>query len=107
MVTSKELAASPRKSFYYYQRFALMAVRSGDYKLMLAAGPNAKQDQAMLYDVQHDPGETKEISAEHLGIVKQLQAIADQAREDLGDSRKDMNGKNRRQAAEAPDLKTP
>jgi arylsulfatase A-like enzyme len=107
MVTSKGPAASPRKWFYYYQRFALMAVRSGDYKLMLAAGPNAKQDQAMLYDVQHDPGETKEISAEHPEIMKQLQAIAEQAREDLGDSRKDMNGKNRRKAAEAPDVKVP
>lgn len=104
MMTSKDAAASPsspRESLYYYQRYALMAVRSGEWKLTLAAGPNAKEDQAILYDVQRDPGETKDVAADHPEIVKKLQALADEARQDLGDSRKEMEGKNRRPAATA------
>ncbi|MGB7161248.1 MAG: sulfatase [Tepidisphaeraceae bacterium] len=101
MMTSKEPVASPRDSFYYYQRFALIAVRSGDFKLVLAAGPNAKEDQAILYDVQRDPGETKDVAAENPEIIKKLAALAERAREDLGDSRKGMEGKNRRPPATA------
>jgi arylsulfatase A-like enzyme len=102
LLEAKPGVASPHESFYYYQRFALMAVRSGDWKLILAAKPEAKEDQAILYDVQHDPAETKDLAAEHPDLVKKLQGVADQAREDLGDSRKGMNGKNRRPPATAP-----
>jgi arylsulfatase A-like enzyme len=90
------------ESFYYYQRYALMAVRSGDWKLVLADKPADKQDTAILYDVQHDPGETKDLASEHPDLVKKLQGIADEARADLGDSRKGVNGKNRRAPATAP-----
>lgn len=99
LMTAKTGATSPRETFYYYQRDALMAVRAGDWKLILAAGPNAKADQIELYDVQHDPGETKELAAENPEVVKRLQSIADNARGDLGDSRKKIEGKNRRPAA--------
>lgn len=51
--------------------------------------------------MKSDPGETKDLSAEKPDIVKKLQALADKAREDLGDSRKDIEGKNRRPAAVA------
>ena len=101
MMTSKEPAASPRDTFYYYQRFALMAVRKGDWKLTLAGGPNQKVDKLELYDVKNDPGETKDLAAEKPELVKELQKVADEAREDLGDSRKDVEGKNCRPPAVA------
>jgi arylsulfatase len=46
--------------------------------------------------VQHDPGETKDLAAEKPEIVAKLQSIAEEARKDLGDSRKGVEGKNRR-----------
>jgi arylsulfatase A-like enzyme len=101
LMTSKEPAASPRDTFYYYQRFALMAVRKGDWKLTLAGGPNQKVDKLELYDVKNDPGERKDLAAEKPEIVKELQAVADEARADLGDSRKDTEGKSRRPPAVA------
>ena len=51
--------------------------------------------------MKNDPGETKNLAAEKPDIVKELQAVAEQAREDLGDSRKDTEGKNRRPPAVA------
>ncbi len=101
LMTGEDGATSPRESFYYYQRDALMAVRAGEWKLILADRPNQKIDKLELYDVKSDPGETKDLSAEKPDIVKKLQALADKAREDLGDSRKDIEGKNRRPAAVA------
>ncbi|MDQ3440279.1 MAG: sulfatase [Planctomycetota bacterium] len=91
------------RSFYYYQRDALLAVRHGDWKLTLAAGPNQKADKLELYDVKNDPGETKDLAAEKPEVVKELEAIAEKARQDLGDSRKGVEGKNRRPAAVASD----
>lgn len=39
-----------------------------------------------LYDVRSDPGETKDVSAQHPDVVKRLEALAEKARADLGDT---------------------
>ena len=39
-----------------------------------------------LYDLAHDIGETIDVSAQHPEIVKQLEAEAEKARVELGDS---------------------
>ena len=41
--------------------------------------------EAELYDLRQDIGETEEVSAQHPEVVARLMALADKAREDLGD----------------------
>ena len=44
-----------------------------------------KVEQA-LYDIESDPAETADLSAKHPQVVKQLQALAESVREELGDA---------------------
>jgi hypothetical protein len=62
----------------------------GDYK-------QATTDLA-LYDLAADIGESKNVAADHADVVARLQALAEAAREDLGDSLTKRTGKNRRPA---------
>jgi arylsulfatase len=39
-----------------------------------------------LYDLQNDPGESKNVAAEHADEVKRLQALGERMRDDLGDT---------------------
>jgi arylsulfatase A-like enzyme len=104
-------AKSPHEAFYYYWAYGLEAVQSGTWKLHLPhtyrslaspgkdgePGPykQATTDLA-LYNLAEDVGETKDVSAEHPEVVKRLQALAEKARADLGDSLTMREGKNRR-----------
>ena len=99
-------SAYDRLGFFYYHMHQLQAVRAGQWKLYLPL-ENKIQDlcgdyskvgkaEADLYDVQHDPAETTEVAAEHPGVVRTLLALADKAREDLGDW--DREGANQRPA---------
>ena len=38
-----------------------------------------------LYDLEQDPGETRNVAAANPEVVKKLQQLADKAREELGD----------------------
>jgi arylsulfatase len=40
----------------------------------------------VLYNLEDDPGETHDVAAAHPDVVKRLSALAEEAREDLGDS---------------------
>ncbi len=99
--------------FFYYHMQQLQAVRSGPWKLYLplekklsnlrgvlegCAGADAE-----LYDVRNDLGETQEVSARHPEVVEQLMALAEAAREDLGDW--DREGANQRAAGWVDDPK--
>ena len=94
---------SPHEAFYYYYCPQLQAVRSGRWKLLLPLekrwvnlrGQTASSPLA-LYDVDNDPGETTNLAANHPGIVRRLTALAEKAREDLGDV--DRPGKGQRPA---------
>jgi len=78
--------------FFYYHMEQLQAIRSGPWKLYLPLEKKhinlarktavAKQE---LYDVRHDVGETREVSAENPDVVRRLLALADAARIELGD----------------------
>jgi len=48
--------------------------------------------------LESDVSETKNVVADHPDIVAQLQKLADEAREDLGDAHQKKLGKNRRAA---------
>ncbi|MDD4225259.1 MAG: sulfatase [Mariniphaga sp.] len=106
----------PRKSFYYYYRQnSLEAVRTNHWKLVLPhpgrtyEGFQPGNDglpgkvngnylfEGGLYDLRRDPGERYDVSESHPEIVRELEKIAHEAREDLGDELKDIPGKNRRQ----------
>ncbi|MEX2174717.1 MAG: sulfatase [Pirellulaceae bacterium] len=114
LLAGKADAKSPHDAFYYYWNDGLEAVRSGQWKLHLPhdyrtltgepgndgqPGPykNAKTGLA-LFDLAADVGESNDVAGEHPEIVRRLQAIADEARDDLGDTLTGRKGKNRRPA---------
>ncbi|HZE99362.1 MAG TPA: sulfatase [Planctomycetota bacterium] len=49
-------------------------------------GYRVEKTAAALYDVRRDPGETKDVSAEHPDLVRRLEALAEKARAVLGDA---------------------
>lgn len=84
-------AASPHDRFYYYFGNRLEAVRDGRWKLHVCR--HVQRDGAEvfvpveeLYDLKADPGETVDRSAEEPDTVRRLSALAEEAREDLGDA---------------------
>ena len=100
-MAGKEGAKSPHEAFYYYKIDQLQAVRSGRWKLHLPYEIK-KRNQGItnaplkLYDLNADIGETTNIAADHPDVVKRLLALAEKAREDLGDV--NQKGKNQRPA---------
>ncbi|MGB7161525.1 MAG: sulfatase [Tepidisphaeraceae bacterium] len=106
LVLAKPGAESPHESFFYYVGNRLHAVRSGKWKLKVPttlgeefAGymkiENAETEiPRALYDLENDPAEQKSVLADHPDVVERLQSMIEAAREDLGDSRRNMNGKN-------------
>jgi len=106
-------AKTPHAVFYYYWNLGLEAVRAGEWKLHLPheyrtltgergtngqPGPykQAHTDLA-LYNVAEDVGEQHDVAAQHPDVVKRLEALAEEARKDLGDSLTGRPGANRRQ----------
>jgi arylsulfatase len=98
-------AKNPHEAYYfYYEDNQLQAVMSGRWKLMLPhtyrtlegqpAGRDGtptkyvsrKIERPELYDLEADIGEQQDVAAGHPDVVKRLEALADKARDDLGDS---------------------
>ncbi len=111
-----DTTANPRKSFYYYYRKNnLEAVTNGMWKLIFPhpgrtyAGYMPGNDgmpgkvnenfpfKGGLYDLRRDPGERYDVSGLYPGVIRDLEKIAGQAREDLGDGLTGNPGKNRRE----------
>ena len=106
-------AKTPHEVFYFYWNNELQAVRAGQWKLhfpheyrTLAGKPGSggkpgpyKQAKTglELFDLKSDIGETTNVAEKHPEVVKRLEALAEQAREDLGDSATGRKGKNVRQ----------
>jgi arylsulfatase A-like enzyme len=99
-------APSPRTDLLYYgDENRLNAVRSGKWKLKFATtlqeethygkweNPQTKIP-AGLYNLELDPAEQKSLLKDHPDVAKKLRAIADRAREDLGDAREQIIGKH-------------
>ena len=96
-------AKTPHEAFYYYYLRQLQAVRSGKWKLHLPLKAKwqsfrgaTRKSPALLYDVAADVGETTNLAASHPDVVRRLIALAEKAREDIGDV--DRPGKNQRPA---------
>ena len=115
-VMQGDLNVHPRKAFYYYYRQNnLEAVRNDRWKLVFphagrtyegfepgADGSAGKVNESHaiaggLYDLRRDPGERYDLSAFYPGVVKELEALAEEARADLGDDLRNITGPNRRE----------
>jgi arylsulfatase A-like enzyme len=113
--------ASPRKNFYcYYSGGELQAVRNERFKLVfphtyrtLAGKPSgtggmpadyqqAKIDRS-LFDLDHDVSESKDVHSEFPEVCAELDAIAEQARVDLGDKLTKRQGSGVRPAGQLSD----
>ena len=108
-------AKNPHEAyFFYYNTNELQAVRSGKWKLILphtyrtlGQQPKAKDSIPVkytnvkagleLYDLESDVGEKHNVAAQHPDVVKRLEALAEQAREDMGDSLTQRVGKGVRE----------
>ena len=109
--------ASPRHEFfYYYQQNSLEAVQYDFWKLVLPhmgrtyrglkpgndgwPGPTGTEviKAPQLYDLRRDPGEWYDVADAYPDKVKELEALAEKARFDLGDDLKQSPGSNRRKA---------
>lgn len=98
-----EKNADPRNELaYYYRTNSLEGIRKGQWKLVF---PHTSQTYKQyppgqngypaktghieipkaLYDLRTDPGETIDVQTQHPDVVKQLEALADQYRKELGD----------------------
>jgi arylsulfatase len=51
-----------------------------------------------LYDLRRDPGERYDVQGQHPEMVKRLEALAEEARRDLGDELTGSKGTNQRPA---------
>ena len=97
-------AGSPYEAFFYYYMAQLQAVRSGCWKLYLPLdgkqvgfGAKTVSAAAELYDLDADIGETANLADKHPDVVRRLMALAEGARNDLGDL--ERPGKGQRAAA--------
>ncbi len=111
--------ACPRRTFlYYYNANDLEAVRRDQWKLVFPhnhrsyvgvkpgkdgkGGPYTKGHATYaLYDLAADPGETTDVKDKHPDIVAELEKLAAETREDLGDSLQKKPGTGRRQPGKA------
>jgi len=108
-------AKNPHEAYYfYYENNQLQAVTSGRWKLYLPhtyrtlAGQPGGRDGlpapyqprkigTELYDLENDVSETTDVAARHPDVVRRLEALAEKAREDLGDSLTNRVGKGIRE----------
>jgi len=106
-------ARTPHEAYYYYWAQGLEAVRSGPWKLHFAhdyahltvpggGGRPGKYTRpkisGALYNLEQDISEQHDVAAQHPDVVGRLQALAEQARADLGDSLTKRKGTNLREA---------
>jgi arylsulfatase A-like enzyme len=106
-------AKTPHEAFYYYWGAGLEAVRSSNWKLHLGheylmpappggAGQPGRYSRPKigveLFNLDTDLSETNDVASKFPEVVARLQALAEQAREDLGDALTKRSGKNRRPA---------
>jgi arylsulfatase A-like enzyme len=112
-----DITAAPRHEFYYYyQQNSLEAVQRDFWKLILphtsrsyvgvAPGKDGWPGEYSsvviteneLYDLRRDPGERYNVALMYPEVVKELEALAEKARQDLGDDITKNPGLNRRKA---------
>ena len=121
LMTAQPGAKTPHEAYYYYWAQALEAVRSGPWKLHFphdyahldvpgGGGRPGKYTRprigVALYNLEKDISEQHDVAAQHPDVVARLQALAERARADLGDSLTKRKETNVREAGKlkAPEL---
>lgn len=105
LLAGKPGAKSPHEAFFYYYGNELQAVRRGPWKLKLETtvgnesgyrrvGDLDTTVPEALYHLESDPGEQKCVLADHPDIAAELHCLAAKMRQDLGDTRKGVIGRN-------------
>jgi arylsulfatase A len=109
LIAGEPGAASPHEAYYFSYGAELQAVRMGRWKLhfphsyrTLAGRPggtggiptNYEQAQIglSLFDLENDIGESTDVADQHPEIVARLKELADQMRQQLGDSATKQKG---------------
>lgn len=79
--------------YLYYFEGHLQAVRAGQWKLRVAKdGPKLSStplDQPELYNLDQDPGESKNVAADHPDVIARLMPLIERGRRVIGDGDKD------------------
>jgi arylsulfatase A len=94
LIFGEEDAKSQYEAFYYYFMNDLSAVRSGPWKLVVNEPFNTDFTGPQLYNLNEDIGETNDKADDHPQIVADLEALAESARNDLGDDLTERTGVN-------------
>lgn len=127
LLTAQAGAKNPHEAYFFYgvpfgqwTGAQLEAVRSGPWKLVLphsyrtlGGNPSGRDGNPVkyqprtitepeLYNLHDDIGEQRSVAAEHPGVVQRLLALADQCRDDLGDTIVKREGKGLRPAGTVP-----
>lgn len=107
-LSGKRGSKSPREHLFYYWDRQLQAIRSGPWKLHfphdyvkpVPPGNGGKPGniqrpkiEMALYNLEKDPGETRNVAGKNPEIVIRLQELARLCREDLGDASPAAQGK--------------
>jgi arylsulfatase A len=114
-----DFAKTPHEAYWYYWGEGLHAIRSGKWKLHFPhnyvhvdlPGENGlpgklsqPKTELALYDLENDIGELDNVSAQNPEAVAKLTALAEVARDDLGDALTKRVGKNLRPAGRLPQV---
>jgi arylsulfatase A-like enzyme len=95
-VLSGQSTESPHEALYYFLWGTLQAVRSGPWKLSIAAQSEGEEKDASnsqaatsrgaprLYNLDNDIGEKTDVASQHPDVVKRLQALIAKMDQDLG-----------------------
>ncbi|GEO23632.1 arylsulfatase [Cyclobacterium qasimii] len=114
LIQMEKDAKSPQEAYFiYYNKNELQAVISGKWKLYFphryrtlpenfvkpSNGIPGKYEmtdlkEMELYDLEKDPSETKNVIEEYPEVLNKMRAMADNARNDMGDALQGIEGKN-------------
>jgi arylsulfatase A-like enzyme len=114
LLSAEPGAKSPHEVLYFYWREHLQAVRSGNWSLhfphdyrTLAGRPGGSggkpvkysedRTELALFDLEKDVGQRKNVAPRYPEVVQRLQALAEQARLELGDSATNQKGRGIRE----------
>jgi len=86
-------ARSPHRAFFYYYKDRLEAVRTDRWKLHVS---RQREPVRLLYDLRRDIRESVNVYDEFPQVVRELEALLDACRADLGDGLTGAEGANRR-----------
>jgi arylsulfatase A-like enzyme len=119
VITGKTEASPHEALAFYYHGNDLESLRAGKWKLELSrhyqslngkpGGKDGKMApytsltiaEPQLYDLDADPGQTREVSADHPDILAQMLTHAEKFRDDLGDDLTKRKGSGRRRSGRA------